>query len=390
MIAFKLAYRNLVGSGLRTVLIVVVLSIGFFAMVFLNGMYQGWDKQARMDMIAWEVGGGQYWQESYDPYDPFTLSDAHAPIPGNFADAIENGTIAPVLISQATIYPEGRIQSIKLKGIGTNQNILSIPTSEMFSENDVVPAVIGTRMAKSTRLNVGDYLLVRWRDVNGTFDAREVMISGIFSTTVPAVDVGQIWIPLDRMQEMLQMPGEATMLVVPEEMESPPAIDGWVFKGHDFLFAELEEMIKTKSVGGSILYLIILAMAMLAVFDTQVLSIFRRQKEIGTYISMGMTRREVIGLFTVEGAMHAILAILFGALYGVPVWIIMARRGLGMPEGTDQFGLAAAERIMPYYSIALIVGSMIIVMITTTIVSYLPARKIAKMNPTDAVRGKIQ
>ena len=77
-------------------------------------------------------------------------------------------------------------------------------------------------------------------------------------------------------------------------------------------------MIKTKSTGGSIFYIIILALALLAVFDTQVLSIFRRQREIGTYIAMGMTRKQVVGIFTVEGGMHAILAVILGAAYGFP------------------------------------------------------------------------
>ena len=165
---------------------------------------------------------------------------------------------------------------------------------------------------------------------------------------------------------------------------------GWEFKGHDVLFAELNQMIKTKSIGGSVFYLILLALALLAVFDTQVLSIFRRQREIGTYISMGMTRRQVVGLFTVEGAMHAVLAILLGAVYGVPLLLYIGSKGLGMPEGTDSFGLAAAQRIMPYYSVALVIGTVILVLIATTIVSYMPSRKIAKMNPTEAIRGRIQ
>ncbi len=102
------------------------------------------------------------------------------------------------------------------------------------------------------------------------------------------------------------MPGEATMVVVDNAPEEERAIAGWEFKGHDFLFRELEAMIKTKSTGGSIFYIIILALALLAVFDTQVLSIFRRQREIGTYIAMGMTRKQVVGIFTVEGGIHAI------------------------------------------------------------------------------------
>jgi len=32
----------------------------------------------------------------------------------------------------------------------------------------------------------------------------------------------------------------------------------------------------------------------------------------------------------------------------------------------------------------------LIVLLTTTIVSFLPATKITKMNPTDAIKGKIQ
>jgi len=226
--------------------------------------------------------------------------------------------------------------------------------------------------------------------VNGTFDATEILITGVFSTSVPAIDVGQVWIPLELIREMTGMQGEATLVVKGNEASVPEEYSGWEFQGHGVLFAELEEMIKTKSVGGSMFYLIMLALALLAVFDTQVLSIFRRQREIGTYISMGMTRRQVVGLFTVEGAMHAILALLVGAIYGVPLLLYVGSKGIGMPEGTDSFGMAAAERIMPYYSAALIAGSVILVMIATTIVSYLPSRKIAKMNPNDAIRGRIQ
>jgi len=390
MIALKLAYRNLVGAGLRTFLIVVVLSVAYFLIIFMNGLYQGWDREARFEMIAWEIGQGQWWQENYDPYDPVTLTDAHAPLPAELAMAAGSGEVAPILLTQATLYPEGRMMGIMLKGIDARQRVINLPTGLLEAPGDEIPALIGGRMAASTRLAEGDRVVIRWRDVNGTFDATEILITGVFSTSVPAIDVGQVWIPLELLREMTGMQGEATLVVKGNEASVPEKYSGWEFQGHEVLFAELEEMIKTKSVGGSMFYLIMLALALLAVFDTQVLSIFRRQREIGTYISMGMTRRQVVGLFTVEGAMHAILALVVGAIYGVPLLLYVGSKGIGMPEGTDSFGMAAAERIMPYYSAALIAGSMILVMIATTIVSYLPSRKIAKMNPNDAIRGRIQ
>jgi len=390
MIAFKLAYKNLMGAGLRTLLIVFVLSLAYVLIIYMNGIYQGWDRQARIESIAWEVADGQYWQDEYDPYDAMTLSDAHAPVPTALEASASEGKAVPILITQATIYPEGRMMGALLKGIDTRQHLLSLPTDKLDPDADEITAIVGTRLAKSAGLEPGDYLLVRWRDVNGTFDATDVKIAGIFNTTVPAVDQGQIWIPLKKLQEITGMPGEATMVVVDRAPEDGSTYAGWDFKGHDFLFRELEEMIKTKSVGGSIFYLIILALALLAVFDTQVLSIFRRQREIGTYIAMGMTRKQVVGIFTVEGGMHAILAVVLGAAYGFPLLLWTRNSGIKMPEGTDQFGMAAAEHMYPYYSLALIVGTIILVMLATTLVSYMPSRKISKMNPNDAIRGKIQ
>jgi ABC-type lipoprotein release transport system permease subunit len=390
MIAFKLAFKNLVGAGLRTLLIVFVLSLAYVLIIYMNGIYQGWDRQARIETIAWEVADGQYWHELYDPYDAMTLVDAHATLPAELEAIAALGKAAPVLITQATIYPEGRMMGVMLRGIDTRQNILSLPSDRLDPESEDINAIIGNRMAKSAGLAEGDYLLIRWRDVHGTFDATEIKIAGIFHNQVPAVDAGQIWIPLTTLQEITGMPGEATMVIMGEAPEEGNILAGWDFKGHDYLFRELEEMIKTKSVGGSMFYLIILALALLAVFDTQVLSIFRRQREIGTYISMGMTRKQVVGIFTVEGAMHAILAALLGAAYGLPLLIWSQKTGISFGEATDDFGMAAAEHLYPYYSLTLIIGTVILVLLATTLVSYMPSRKISKMNPNDAIRGKIQ
>jgi ABC-type lipoprotein release transport system permease subunit len=390
MISFKLAYKNLMGAGLRTLLIVFVLSLAYVLIIYMNGLYQGWDRQARIESIAWEVAKGQYWHELYDPYDAMTLADAHSVIPDRLETLASKGKAAPVLITQATIYPEGRMMGALLRGIDIRQNFLSLPTDMLDPGSDEITAIVGTRLAKSANLETGDYLLIRWRDVHGTFDATEVKIAGIFKTTVPAVDQGQVWIPLNTLQEITGMPGEATLVVMNELPDAGSTLAGWEFKGHDFLFKELEEMIKTKSVGGSMFYIIILALALLAVFDTQVLSIFRRQREIGTYIAMGMTRKQVVGIFTVEGGMHALLAVCLGAVYGFPLLLWTQKTGIAMPEGTDDFGMAAAEHMYPYYSLALVVGSIILVTLATTVVSYMPSRKITKMNPNDAIRGKIQ
>ncbi len=386
MMSIKLALRNLLGAGLRTWLNVIVLSFSYVIIIWYQGLIDGWNVQARRDMIAWEIAQGQFWYEGYDPFDPFTLEDSHAKIP----EKLTSENVVPILITQGTIYPEGRIQGVILKGIAKDQQVLRLPTDLLVKENGEIPVLIGKRMATNNKLNEGDYLTLRWRDSNGTFDATEVRIAGIFKTDVPSVDKGHIWLSLKDLQQMTQSEGEATMIVSGSESLSGLDMPGWEYKSLDFLLADLDQIIKQKSVGGSIMYILLLLLAMLAIFDTQILSIFRRQKEIGTFIALGMTRKQVVRLFTIEGGMNSVLAALVGAVYGVPLLIWQNNAGYAMPYNTDDIGIAISEVIYPSYSFGLILGTIIIVMVTATIVSYMPARKIAKMNPTDAIKGKIQ
>jgi putative ABC transport system permease protein len=390
MLAFKLAYKNLIGAGLRTWLNVFVLSFIYVLIIWHYGILDGWNHQANKDMKAWEVGNGQYWHQEYDPYDFFTFEESHAQIPEVLLNAISNDIVTPILISQGTVYPDGRLQSMILRGIDPDQNVVAIPSSELKKETEEIPVIIGRRMAKSCKLKEGDITTIRWRDVNGTFDATEVKVVKVFNCNVPNVDAGQMYIPIQKLQEMMRAPNEASLFIVGGDAEMSEEIDGWEFKDYDFLMMEMNEMMKMKKVGGSFFYVILMLLAMLAIFDTQVLSIFRRQKEIGTYIAMGMTRPQVVSLFTVEGAMHAILAVVVGAIYGVPFLLWQMNKGFTMPAGSDDMGITIAETVFPVYGVGLIITTMLLVLIITTIVSYLPARKISKMKPTDAIKGKIQ
>lgn len=390
MLVFKLALRNLLGAGLRTWLNVIVLSFSFVIIIWTKGILEGWDRQARADMIKWEIAAGQYWHKDYDPYDPLTLNDSHGTIPDGLITNNNSASIVPVLITQGTLYPMGRMLPVIIRGIEPQQNLLALPTIKLKGTDGDVPGIIGSAMAESTKLREGDYVTLRWRDKNGTFDATEIRIAGIFETNVPTVDVGQIWLPIEKLREMMLLPEEATILITGTDFSNAPALDQWIYKNQKSLLSDIEKIIKSKGAVGIIIWGIMLMMAMLAIFDTQVLSIFRRQKEIGTYVALGMTRGQVVKLFTIEGATHSVLAAIAGAVYGIPLLATQAVKGISIPISSSDFGIAMAERLYPVYSLGLIAGTILIVLMVTTVVSYWPSRKIAKLNPTEALRGRIQ
>jgi putative ABC transport system permease protein len=389
MLALKLAFKNIIGAGLRSFLNIAVLSFAFVVIIWHNGVIDGWNQQARRDTIEWEIGQGQIWHPDFDPLDYFSYQDAHAPLSEELKSLVAQGRLTPILATQASAFPQGRMLGVVLKGIDPGQSILKIPSSVLENPEIEAPALVGKRMAESMKVKEGDQVLVRWRDKSGAFDALEVTIVAIFDCNVPTIDGGQIWLPLGRLQEMMELPGEATLLVAGEDF-TPSDFHPWVFKDQDYLLADLDMIIQSKKGSGLIMYGLLLVIALLAIFDTQVLSIFRRQKEIGTYIALGMTRWQVVGIFTVEGSVYSILAILLGALYGAPLLILQSKVGWGMPASGADMGISIAERIYPVYGVGLVATTVLLVILSATIVSFLPARKIAELNPTDALKGKIQ
>jgi ABC-type lipoprotein release transport system permease subunit len=388
MITLKLAYRNLVGAGLRTWLNVAALSFTYVLIIWHQGFFIGMQRQAARDMIKDEIAGGQYWHEAYDPYDPLALEDGHGPIPQELRQLIQQKQAVPILMRPGSIYPEGRIQTVILRGIDPHQTLLDLPTRQMRAEGGVLPVMVGRMMAKRNSFQVGDTITIRWRDSHGTFDAVDARISIIMNTTVPSIDAGQIWVPLKRLQKMSALPDEASLAVVDLKLAEPPRAQGWSFKNQAFLMKDLNDMINSKRAGGAVMYVILLLLALLAVFDTQVLAIFKRRKEIGTLMALGMERLRVIGLFTLEGIINGLLAILLAAIYGTPILILTAVKGIPLP-GVEEYGFALASRMFPVYSAGLVISTILIIMITITIVSYLPSRKISQLKPTDALKGKM-
>jgi putative ABC transport system permease protein len=391
MFLLKLAFRNITHAGMRTWLNVIVLSFAFVAIVMTEGIYDGLSEQVRDAEIDSNIGGGQFWQNKYDPFDPFSLELSHSDIPADLKKEIDRGKASPVLIVSAAIFPRHLIQSVYLKGIDPDQKIINLPayTLKETSDTTSIPGLIGSRMAKSAGLNAGDYVSVRWRNINGTFDAGDIKIIKVIDINSPLIDKDQIWIPLEKLRRMMQAPGQATIIIINKGISKiQTSSRAWIFKDQNYLLKDLDENINRKKIYSTFFYVILIGMALLAVFDTQVLSIFKRRKEMGTLMALGMTKWNVIVLFAVEGCLSGILAFITGSLYGFPLLAYFADKGMILPRMIQQSQFAIGLTLYPKYGIRLYVVTSLILLVSVIVVSFLPTRRITKLKPTDALRGK--
>ncbi|MCS5653581.1 MAG: FtsX-like permease family protein [Candidatus Neomarinimicrobiota bacterium] len=386
---FNIALKNLLGAKLRTILNVFVTAFSFFIILFFLGMYDGMLQHAKNVTIDTEIAGGAYWHPEYDPLDPMSYEDAHSNLPDDIQALIDKKKAFPVLVSQVSIYPGGRIMPAILKGIPPDQNIVNMPTQALLGINDgTIPVLIGKGMAKDSKLKVGDSFTIRWMDADKTYDADEGTVVYIMDTENFKLDMGHIWVPLTIAQSMLEMKEEATYVTYAKGLIDNINSKQWISRDVNYLVQDMEAIIEADKPGAQIMYMILLALAAMGIFNAQVLSIFRRGKEIGTLMALGMTRSRVVGLFTLEGGLNAVLAtIMMIILFGPILWYFGVE-GIPLPIDYSEMGLIMAKRLIPIYSIGLIISTMSLVSIIVLIVSYIPSRKITHMKPTDALRGK--
>ena len=386
---FKIALKNLLGARLRTFLNVFVTSISFFMIIFITGLYDGMRQHAKQVTIDTEIAGGAYWHPLYDPMDPMLFEDSHSTLPRDIDNLVKNKKAVSILVSQAAIYPNGRIMPVIMKGIDPSQSIVKMPTNTLEKNKNIdIPVLIGKGMANNTNLNIGDSFTIRWLDADGTYDADEGTVVHIMDTENFKLDIGHIWIPLKKAQEMLAIKDEVTYVSYAIGEERVKNSENWVHRNVDYLIQDIEAAIEADKPGNQIMFLILLSLSAMGIFNAQVLSIFKRGKEIGTLMALGMTRSRVVGLFTLEGGINAVLA---SALTVFPFGLILwwtAKHGVPMPMDYSEMGFMIAKQLMPIYSFSLIIITTIVVFCIVIIVSYLPSRRIAKMKPTNALRGK--
>lgn len=384
-ILMNFAFKNLLGAGIRTWLNTIILAIVLVAILFLQGVYDGFQRQTEKIRTQEETGLSQLWYKKLNPQDPITFQKnlgSLEPISRN----LESNSSTAILLVSGIIYPQNRLQPIIIKGIEPNQSVLKINTSPLSEPISKIPAMVGNQMAKQLQLKIGDTFVISFRTSNDVIDAHDLEIVSIFSTNAPAMDLGQIWIPLKPLQRYLNAPNKASLIISKKNLRNSPS-KNWALKTEDELLSDTRKMMEAEKSGGYFIYSILMFLALISLLDTQILAIFRRKKEVGLFMALGLTQRQIIGIFTFEGVAQGLFASFIALVIGTPLFIYLSSKGIHLGN-MNQFGLASTNTLFPHFTFSLIASTFTIIMFMIIFVSYLPARKIGKLSPSKALRGK--
>ncbi|MBI4383854.1 MAG: ABC transporter permease [Nitrospinae bacterium] len=383
----KIAWKNFYRQGLRAFLNVLVTALSIIAIIFNISLLNGFQAQATRNMVVSDVAGGHYLVPGFDLLTPTEWEDHTRPVPSELRQMPRSET-AEVLVQQGQIFPRNRLYPVQLRGVEMEQSLLDLPMDALKSQpaepGDYIPAVLGTKMAEKAHLRKGDTVVLKWRDRFGAVDAREIKVVEVAYFLNPRIDEGIVWLRLDHLRSITRREGEISWVAV-DRYRGP--VEGLRSETVEELMADLLAMLKQDRRNSKILWTILIFLAGISIFNTQILNVFKRQKEIGTLMAFGMEPGQIVRLFALEGVYAALGALIVAAVLGVPFFTWFQSVGFDVTH-LKETAIPVHEKVFLDIRPGEVAVTGVTVFAIMVAVAWLPVRKISRLEPTAALRGK--
>ncbi len=244
--------------------------------------------------------------------------------------------------------------------------------------------LIGSAFARWIQAKIGDSLLVTAKDVN-----RRFTVAGIFETGVSDIDRERIYMHLSEARSVLQRPHGASFLQVNlknplrarEEAERMMNtiyyhVASWQERERSWLDAFMVLRVSTALTVSTIILL-----SGLGMFNTLAMLVMEKTREIAILRSMGYTRKDISSIFLWQGG----LVLLAGTVSG---WALAVFVTLGVSQLPFRVtGIFTTDSFVVHWSIWHYLLATLTAAVVVMAASFLPARRAARLEPGEVIRG---
>ena len=248
-------------------------------------------------------------------------------------------------------------------------------------------ALVGRVIADQLQLAVND-----WFVINARGQSQRYRVAAIYETGVRDIDKTRVYISLGEARSLLKKPTGATFIQIslfhPDRARADAARMSEVLQHSATPWQKREEVwlgvFRALRISSGITVTVFTLIASLAMFNTLAMIVLEKTKEIAILRSMGYERRDITRIFLWQAGIVLAIGALFGALFGWSVTYGVSRVPLEIS------GIFKTERFQvssdPAHYIQAIATALVMVMIA----SLIPARRAARLEPGDIVRGTAQ
>lgn len=262
-------------------------------------------------------------------------------------------------------------------------------------------ALIGDRLAKYLKLDIGDTLILIGQGYHGATAAGTFRIAGIVRMPTSDIDNKIVYLPVDVCQELYNAPGMLTSLALSikdnsdkvidkmvtslgKEVPSPLRLLGWR-EMNELLINQMDADNKSGAIMVGILYLVIA----FGIFGTVLMMTIERKREFGVLVAIGMQKSKLAAIVSLEMIYIGLLGILSGIAMAFPSIIIGQYNPIRLSgEYAKVYESYGMEPVMPFMPVDyyFLWQSVIVAIIVGVAIIY-PVRKIYKMKLINSLKA---
>jgi len=397
-----LAWRNLWRNHRRTIVMLLAITVGTWAMIFMTSFFRGMVDEMVKDGVRALPGHVQVHNPAYRD-DPSIENSLPQPGP-QFLAALASPEVVAVssrLRVPAMISSERDNRGVTLLGVDPRGELAmgfdpaSVVEGRFLESPDDDGIVLGRKLVERLETGLGKRVVIMTQDPDNRIAERGFRVVGVFKAKLVSQEEQFVYTGRDTIQKLLGTPGLVSEIAV---------------LGHDYRdVASLLQLVRAAAPADSevlpwteldtylammlrlmdgfvLVWLIVVFMALsFGLVNTLMMAVFERVREIGLMQALGMRPSAIVFLVLVESLLLLALGVALGNALAVAT-ILPLRGGIDLSvvaSGMEMMG--AASILYPSLKPDDLLLADAVVLVLGLLTSLLPAWRAARYRPVEAI-----
>ncbi len=401
----KLAWRNLWRNKKRTFISAASVFFAVILSLIMRSMQKGYydymiDSSVRLYTGHIQVHGKDFWEKR-------SLEESMYYDEALIQRLKENKNIFEIIprLETYSLISFGKVSKVvQVNGISpeVENNITRLKEKIVegsYLEDNSEGILIAEGLSKLIGVDIGDSVVLYGQGLHGITAAAVVPVIGIVKFAIPDQNKSFTYLSLRYSQELFSAYDRITSLSIllndADKIESTKSsLKNYFDDSHEImdwaeLSPELVQSIQIDNASGIIMLGILYVVIAFGIFGTIVMMTAERIKEFGILISIGMKKRKLALVTTLETIFISFIGVAAGALISIPILLYLEKHPIPLTGETADAILAwGFDPIIPFaFYPGMYFAQMWTVLAIAFVSALYPINFIRKLKPSTALRG---
>lgn len=406
---FSLAIKNLFRYYKRTIITSLSIALGIGFLIYIDGILKWADEDTVRNLKNYETASLKIANKNFFKDEELVPVAEIIPDKPKIISILKKEKInyTEEIKFIANLITEITGESFTFIGLGIepapHKNIYKLNRSiykGKFLDNKNNSILISKYCAELLNVDIGDYIIVETRTRYNAYNADSFLITGIFDTPNPEINLNYFYIPISAADKLLDMEGNVNLLALKiennietvkkrlENQLTEAGINNIEIKSWKDMAKDYITLSKTKRGGSAFMLFLVFIIVAVGIINTMLMAVFERTGEIGMMRAMGATDKEILLCFIFESAGIGFIGGVVGVILGILINWYMIKYGWDFSSamGDISYGYRVSAIWHTKWNPEMMGFAFIFAILISIIVSMFPARKAIKMNITDALK----